>query len=176
MKVRIQSIASITVILAAVGCGGGMSPEDASRAFAAMSTVASSAQQQAMSNPNALGATGTFVIDSSVNCPTSGTASFTGSLTMDSATQYNFDFTFVYSACATSDVEMNGNMSMTGAGAVDTSVSPPSVTMTFTYNGSLEFSGTVSGSCDFDLTGTADAGGNISMTGTICGMDVSEIT
>lgn len=183
MRTGMLSVSTLSLIFWAAGCGsGGLSEQDAQAAFAAMSKVATQGQTQAMANPNALTAAGTYEIDSSVSCSGGGSAGFSGDMELisGSAAGFDFDYTFAYTfeACTEGEYIMDGNMNIAGEATSTIDGTDITTSMIFSYSGTLEISGAATGSCDFDLTVTATSGPgstmDMTMTGTICGMDAEE--
>lgn len=168
---RFVAVLSMVAMAASVvGCGG-MSEEDAKRAFAAASAVTSGGQSQAALGGSALTMQAAETTSFSFPCPQGGDAAFDGSYSAD-----QFDFAVAYRACKTQQISIDGDLDFAMSSASDAT----GTTATFDYNGDLSFDGEVSGDCEIAVTGvmTIAAGGNSfsassHISGSLCGNDVN---
>jgi hypothetical protein len=189
---RTQSLAFQSALIVGFfslsSCGGGLSPSQSQAGFATASSALSSAQASAATQVTTSGSasSGSFTVNVTSDCPGGGSVALAGTATeptgSSGASSYNltFSYTATFNACVENGTTING--SLTYAFKVDGTDSSTAATVngTYSYDGTLDFSGQVSGSCDMDLTGTIDASASagassasVTYSGTICGNDAS---
>lgn len=163
---RLATLVAIILPAFTVACGTGeISEEDASAAWAATNRTLSGGQGDAANHTALTSADST--VDFSYDCPTSGTAGFAGDFEAN-----DFTFTVDFDQCEDGDLKTDGSLTFTSSVVV----AGTDVTTTFTYAGTLEWSGSVSGSCEIDMTGKVEAttgSALVEYSGTICGHDAS---
>lgn len=160
--VRISMALILGAGLTAMGCGSQVTKKEARQGWAATSSALTAGQVQATSS-------GTGDVNVDYSCPEGGTGHFDG--TWDSGTE-TFAFTVSFDQCSSQGVEINGDLDF----EMDADTSSSGASVTYTYQGTLEWSGDVNGSCDIDMTGSASAttsGASVSYSGSVCGHDAS---
>lgn len=177
---------SAIVSLALVGCSNQLNEEDSVVAFSAASTVVAQGASQAQSGtPAAVQAedspafrdAAAGAVDYSFSCPSGGTAHFTGAFDAvadGSGGQATFSLSTDFAACKSlQNVTIDGNMDY----AASIVGSDAGGSVTFSMNGSLDFSGQVDGSCDIDVkfsaSGSAGGSAGVTYSGSICGHDAA---
>ena len=159
-------------MVALAGCGG-MSKADIAAGWGATNGVlvaGSSSVSQALSDDTVSAGFG-------YSCPEGGSAEFATEATLsgdENAGTMEFGFVVTFSACQAQGVQIDGTLDYNGAGQTDTD----SLTYSYSYAGTLTWSGDVEGECVIDLAGTLDLGGSstaMSFEGSICGEDASAV-
>lgn len=162
------TILGIGLALQMAACGG-MSEDDARRAFTAMNTAASSGRQK-VENDARKAQTVDNTVDASFPCLEGGTMSFSGTFDDSQTNAFQFDFDTSFAACKSQGVTIDGTMgyamSMSGATGAES----------FAYSmvGKLQFAGEVDGECDMDLEMTF-ANQALTYSGSICGHEAGEL-
>ena len=94
---------------------------------------------------------------------------------MDAGT-FGYETSLDFDACSERDVTIDG--SLTDTGSLEADLDGMSLSMEFTQEGTLDFSGEVEGSCTIDVTGSVTVDGTSVTTeveGTVCGHDVEDL-
>lgn len=183
---RSKLVLSVVACGALVGCSGPqLSEEDAVVGFSAASMVLSTGSSMAVANVGAAAqaeetpsfrAEGEAAVDFTYNCPGGGTARFAGSAVAASAESggnVTFSLNTDFAACGTiNSVTIDGGIDY----ASSVTGSAEAVSVEFSMDGSLSFSGQVEGDCDIDvkfsLSASQGAAGG-SYKGSFCGHDAS---
>ncbi|MFO0728547.1 MAG: hypothetical protein U1E65_32525 [Myxococcota bacterium] len=165
MNLISKTLLSLALVVPAVGCGGGMSKQDAMTGWAAANVALSQAFAQAQTMGGGLHNDATATLNFTYNCPGGGgTIAITGSADTSTPGMESVDVTEKATGCKSNNITLDGTMSY------KTVVNGSAVN--FKWTGSLTFSGQVSGTCDIDVTVNSSGTGG-SVTGTICGYSLS---
>ncbi|MCB9654182.1 MAG: hypothetical protein H6729_08660 [Deltaproteobacteria bacterium] len=155
-----------------VGCGSSTSKEDAVTAWAA-TNVALAAASSAAAQSSGLSATERplTVNASGVACSGGGTLDVSGSYETGGTGSYSFDLGVSFDGCVETGITMSGDINYTTDYVLASNHTLESASITM--KGSVDYSGRIDTSCDFDIT----ISGNLSswsISGSICGIDVKE--
>ncbi|MEM6531802.1 MAG: hypothetical protein AAF654_04230 [Myxococcota bacterium] len=148
------------------GCGSDdLSEDEAQEAFAAAFGVSLVGASQASISADASGnTTATF------NCAGGGTATISGTTDDDGEV---FNFSIAYSDCNSEGITINGTITYAGSSTTSGGTEDVSFTMT----GTLDFTGSVEGQCEVDVSWQSsvnDSGASFDFSGSICGFDASD--
>jgi hypothetical protein len=153
----------VALTFALVGCSGdggsssnNLSEADSQEAFLAVSNAASAATSGAYGCTTCLSQPLSTSIEFEFQCSQGGTISVEGDIDIQDA--FAYDLALNFNNCSHQDVEIDGGIDyfITGDSAQDIAIR---------MEGSLDFSGEISGSCDIDVT-ISIAGG---FSGDFCG-------
>ncbi len=101
---------------------------------------------------------------SNASCQGGGTISGTGTFT---ASPLTANVSLTLNGCTELGVALDGSLSAVIAGSFSN--------FEFSMNGSLTLSGEVQGSCTFSVSGSANSDNQVTLTGTVCGVDVNKV-
>lgn len=197
----IRRFALVSLMLTPLACdkgdGGVSGPpvsdqESASQGFSALSTVLAEVGTQGPPAGRQLGSNDKFEfraseseVNVSVDCPSGGSMSISGTFVQDGTFDANnpsaggtldiaFDYSMSFDNCAAQDVVIDGGLNYALDLSVDTSTNV--YDYSFAFSGEVGFSGSVSGTCSIDATGSMSSEtGVMTYEGTICGYDASEL-
>ena len=177
---RMTIVFAVAVGLLFAGCGKSkVSEEEAQEGWAATQQTLMTGQAQAegevsaQTNSNADGSAGEATVD--VTCIGGGTATLDATYEVlddssSSTTKVEAAFTAKYNGCTHNGITIDGNLDFD----VTTKTDNDSASLVYGYNGNLDYSGDVTGSCKIDMRGSVNAGGgtgSYSYSGSICGHD-----
>ena len=158
-----------------IGCGGQMTKEDMTQAWAATNAALAGGQSMASTALTNQDASLTF----DYPCQGGGSASFSGlyDLDYDLSGNYNgtFEFDVGFAECSYTGIVIDGDISYDGVYNYGNNA----YSYDLTYQGSLAFSGDVVGSCDIDMTYSylidysVGLNYDVSYSGSICGYDAA---
>ena len=149
-----------------IGCGGGMSEEDASTAFSTTQQALNTTRSQALSQA---GSQGDVAVD--VSCQSGGKVVWSNwDFGSSSATNWSSQATF--DGCVWQNVTMNGTIDYEYSIESDGSTS----TIRSIMKGTVNYSGSIGGSCTYDVRWSFTAsggGGGFSYSGSYCGYNAT---
>ncbi len=177
-----RNLMTLTVIALTAGlmsCGGGLTQEDMAKAWAATNGALTSGQTIAATAGALTNQDATLNLSYDYSCVGGGSASFTGDYDVTTDLSGNmsggFLFDIGFDGCETSGIIIDGNLVYD----VTYASTATGVNYSFTYQGSLTYSGEVNGTCDIDMVYNMNIdygmGGayDLSYSGTICGYDAA---
>jgi hypothetical protein len=163
MNSIVKTLIGIALVVPAVGCGGGMSKQDALTGWAAANVALQQGYSMATTAGGGLHNDAAVMLNYTFNCTGGGTILYTGSADT-SAEMQSVDVSEKATGCVSNNITLDGTMSY------KTVVNGSNVN--FKWTGSLTFKGQVSGTCDVDVT-VNSSGAGASVSGTVCGYNIA---
>ncbi|RJO69398.1 MAG: hypothetical protein C4523_06440 [Myxococcales bacterium] len=177
MKKSLMLVSAILALFFAVACGddsGGsdFTQEDAGKVYTAVFTEVAKVQTEVFTGLGSapmgrlMQSDFTFEEDGSFSGsyenPQGGSAAIEGSGSY-SEDSFSFEFTITFTDYVSGDITLNGSITYSFEGAASS--------YTGTYSGSIDVTGAVEGTAEFDLTYSVD-GASITIEGTVAGQEV----
>ena len=166
-----KTIAAVGILLLThTGCGGGsdLSKEEAQKAMLTVTSSMSTGMVEVNAATTESGDGSAVSVNATAPCLSGGNVSTSGSVTAD-AESFSFELDLTLNACATGNIVADGGMRL--AGSLD------QAGFDFAMTGAFAFSGEISGTCDIDVSVSADSGdaSATAMVGSLCGFDTAEL-
>jgi hypothetical protein len=179
MRLNISRTLLLPMTLFITQCGGGdtFSKEDAQKA----ATVVQGAIGKALAGaPQALSAAQdeqipeNISVDYEYTCTGGGTAQVTGMIGAAGASAGNYDVDVSFAACVEDGVTLDGSIAYRIAVMVSQDIANPLASFDVSMDGTVTYSGDLSGECVFDLSISGSATG-ATVEGSVCGVDATEV-
>lgn len=175
------TIATISFAFVLVGCGNQMSEEESQEAWGTTQQTLSSGEAQVQGDVKESSSDSPNT-DASLDytCPEGGSATFEGEYTYTSSDdegsstdKFEADMTVDYRACENNDIVIDGAVNYN----LKTETSGDSFKYVYDWDGDLDYSGDVNGSCRIDMTGEMNFDSSSvswNYSGTVCGHDAEQ--